>query len=166
MALMSSSRTCANNPYTSAATPQIKDTTLINCDTIVENMQFKQNLDRLYLDCGQLCQSDKTCTNCCKDNVHSDAFGKIIMLIFCRFHDPVKSLHFETIAWQSKELQKHYRFYAILPLWKGNTAGDAFLQYNHKNRITVCQCTCNSRHHTMPSSDVQRQRAQLGASET
>ena len=82
MALMSSSRTCANNPYTSAATPQIKDTTLINCDTIVENMQFKQNLDRLYLDCGQLCQSDKTCTNCCKDNVHSDAFGKIVMAIF------------------------------------------------------------------------------------
>ena len=166
MALMSSSRTCANNPYTSAATPQIKDTTLINCDTIVENMQYKRNLDRLYLDFGQLCQSDKTCTNCCKDNVHSDAFGKIIMLIFCRFHDPVKSLHFETIAWQSKELQKHYIFYAILPLWKGNTAGDAFLQYNHKNRITVCQCTCNSRHHTMIASDVQRQRAQLGASET
>ena len=81
-ALMSSSRKCANNPYTSAATPQIKDTTLINCDTIVENMQFKQNLDRLYLDCGQLCQSDKTCTNCCKDNVHSDAFGKIIMAFF------------------------------------------------------------------------------------
>ena len=79
---MSSSRKCANNPYTSAATPQIKDTTLINCDTIVENMQFKQNLDRLYLDCGQLCQSDKTCTNCCKDNVHSDAFGKIIMAFF------------------------------------------------------------------------------------
>ena len=86
--------------------------------------------------------------------------------IFCRFHGTVKSLHFETIAWQSKELQKHYRFYAILPLWKGNTAGDAFLQYNHTNRITVCHCTCNSRHHTMPSSNVQRQRAQLGASET
>jgi hypothetical protein len=66
----------------SAATPQIKDTTFINCDTIVENMQFKRNLDRLYLDCGQLCQSDKTCTNCCKDNIHSDAFGKIVMAIF------------------------------------------------------------------------------------
>ena len=79
---MSSSRKCANNLYTSAATPQIKDTTLINCDTILENMQSKRNLDRLYLDFGQLCQSDKTCTNCCKDNVHSDAFGKIIMAFF------------------------------------------------------------------------------------
>ena len=130
---MSSSRKCANNPYTSAATPQIKDTTLINCDTIVENMQFKQNLDRLYLNCGQLCQSDKTCTNCCKDNVHSDAFGKIIMLIFCRFHDPVKSLHFETIAWQSKELQKHYKFYAIYHSGKATRQATHF--YNTIIRI-------------------------------
>ena len=86
---MSSSRKCANNPYTSAATPQIKDTTLINCDTILENMQSKRNLDRLYLDFGQLCQSDKTCTNCCKDNVHSDAFGKIIMAFFAVSRTPL-----------------------------------------------------------------------------
>ena len=32
----------------------------------------------------------------------------------------IKSLHFETITWQSNDLQRHYTFQAILSNWEGN----------------------------------------------
>ena len=124
-------------PVDSAATPQIKDTTITKGVTIVENLQLCCNLARLYLNCGRLCQSDKTFTKCCKDNLYSNVCSKMNMVLFRRFHNTKKSLHFGKIARQSNDLQRHRRFDAILPLWQGNMAANAFLQCNHQNRLAV-----------------------------